>query len=125
MCTLSIPRPGEVVKAWMPETEEVCSPGRKFRPVFVVATDDRNGRTEVLCVYGTSQHIDRIGRGEFVVSCSDLPLEKPTKFSFRKMFWLPLDKTYFTDYEQQVSFGNLPVKYRRMLAFAAKEAGLG
>jgi hypothetical protein len=78
----------------MPETEEVCSPGRKFRPVFVVATDDRNGRTEVLCVYGTSQHIDRIGRGEFVVSCSDLPLEKPTKFSFRKMFWLPLDKTY-------------------------------
>jgi len=124
MSQLESPCPGEVVGAWMPETEEVCSPGSKFRPVLVMAVDEHDGQIDVLCAYGTSQNVDRVGRGEFVVTPADLRLEKTTKFCLRKMYWLPLEASYFARNGAQAVAGRLSSKLLSKLAFAAKEVGL-
>lgn len=121
---LSIPEPGEVIRVWMPEAEDVFSPGPKFRPVLVLAVDERDGRTEVQVAYGTSQQTDRRNLGEFVVSLSEFSLEKTTKFTLAKTYWLPLTPEYFVSDGEQCFMGKLPVSARYKLRFAAEEMGL-
>jgi hypothetical protein len=124
MRALAVPEPGDIVKIWMPEREDVFRPGPKFRPVLILAVDERDGCAEVQVVYGTSQRTDRRDSGEFVVFPSELPLEKPTKFALAKTYWLPLTPEYFVSNGQQCYVGRLAGKATDRLRFAAKEVGL-
>ncbi|MBZ9574527.1 hypothetical protein [Modicisalibacter sp. MOD 31.J] len=86
---------GAVVFAWLPEDEAPHHPGPKFRPVLVV---DMDLERKQLCVaYGTSQRVDRCGRGEIVFTPKEIEkLSKPTKFCLGKAKWIPLSSSYLS-----------------------------
>ena len=86
---------GAIVFAWMPEQENPDLPGSKFRPVLIVGHDANRGLVHV--VYGTSQRVDREGRGEIVFGPHEVPgLSKSTKFCFRRSCWIPVKPSYFS-----------------------------
>ena len=65
------PRAGDIVDCRFPE--QVGTPGPKERPALVLqveeAVDDAQGRV-VIVAYATSQKVDRVYPGEFVITPS-------------------------------------------------------
>ena len=86
---------GAVIFAWYPHHDCVRKPGPKYRPVLITDIDNASGMIQV--AYGTSQHVDRQGRGEVVFNKTDMPgLCKVTKFCFLKTVWIPLSAQYLS-----------------------------
>lgn len=118
---------GQIIWGHFPEMEHVFADecGKTGRPCLVleVVDEGRDGQPEVLVAYGTSQHVERHGRGEFVLSTRDAPfLRKTTKFCLERRLWLPLAR-FVSDGRVDVA-GALPRNALRHLQQAAIEAGL-
>lgn len=103
MSNLSAPI-GAILRARFPQAEAILRPGPKVRPVLVLDTATRSdGRMEVLVAYGTSQHPERIGYGNFTVQAHQtVSLRYDTRFDLNKVFWLPLSSEIFVRGPQQV-----------------------
>lgn len=106
---------GAIVFAWFPEDENPHQPGPKFRPVIVVDLDHDNKRIRV--AYGTSQKVDRCGRGEISFAKGEINgLPKDTKFCLGKSKWIPLTKEYLADGKKSggvTVLGRVPAKRAR------------
>lgn len=127
MQTSSPVQAGQIIWGQFPEMEHVFADecGKAGRPCLVLEVVDqgRDGQPEVLVAYGTSQHVERHGRGEFVLSTGDAPfLRKTTKFCLERRLWLPLAR-FMSDGRVDVA-GALPRSALRHLQQAAIEAGL-
>lgn len=97
MGAIFTPHAGQIVLAWMPESEQVCAPGPKFRPVLILECAIGNHEQhEALVSYGTSQQTGICRLGEFTIHPGpETLLKKPTKFSLLKRMWLPLSVEFF------------------------------
>ena|SRR5450830_1760506 len=117
---------GAIVRVWFPETESVLQPGPKFRPCLVLGIDSSStSPTRVLVAYGTSQHTERHGLGEFVVKKTTVPqLDCDTKFCLTKALWLPLSGAYFASGGRQLQPVALPKSLYSELYEASREAKL-
>lgn len=127
MQTSSPPQAGQIIWGRFPEMEHVFADecGKAGRPCLVLEMSDegRNGSPEVLVAYGTSQHTERQGRGEFVLTVKEAPcLRKSTKFCLERRMWLPLAR--FAASGQVEVAGALPRNALVRLQRAAVEAGL-
>lgn len=100
-----LPRPGQLVGCWFPTDEDPFAPGDKFRPAFVMATDDRYelDHPRVLLAYGTGQrtsskpgatalqaHQFELGKGE-----GGNQLQEETRFNCERQVWLPFTEEWF------------------------------
>lgn len=86
---------GAVLFAWFPDSQTATEPGCKYRPVFVVDVDWEN--MKILCAYGTSQHLDRVGLGEIMFTPEEISgLTSDTKFCLGCTKWMPLTSEYLT-----------------------------
>jgi hypothetical protein len=102
MTTVSFPAPdpGDIVWCRFPEMESI-RPGPKPRPGLVVSVDDSMSPVRVRVAYGTTQHLDRLGKGDFVITEQDgaayraTGLAHPTKFQFRKLVVLDYTDLWF------------------------------
>lgn len=84
---------GAILFAWMPQDENPHQPGPKFRPVLVINADPSAKR--ILVAYGTSQNVQRCGRGEITFGTDEVPgLTKDTKFCLAKAKWIPVSPEY-------------------------------
>jgi len=94
------PQPGDIVWCRFPE-ERLPKPGPKARPALVLQVGEDKGRPVVAVAYGTSQKVDRLYPGEFVIALSDREaydaagLSHPTKFDLRRTFELDYHDTWF------------------------------
>lgn len=127
MQTSSPLQAGQIIWGRFPEMERVHDDncGKEGRPCLVLETTDygRDGGAEVLVAYGTSQHTERHGRGEFVLTRQEAPfLMKDTKFCMVRRLWLPFAK--FARGGQVDVAGVLPRSALRRVQQAAIEAGL-
>ena len=91
------PRAGDIVDCRFPE--QVGTPGPKERPALVLqveeAVDDAQGSV-VIVAYATSQKVDRVYPGEFVITPSaGTGLTKATKFDLVRRHRLPFDDNWF------------------------------
>lgn len=86
---------GAFLFAWLPEDQHPHQPGPKFRPTIVVDVDPQTRR---LCLaYGTSQKVDRNGRGEITFTKDEIQgLTKDTKFCLGKSKWVPMTAEYLS-----------------------------
>lgn len=96
----------------------------KFRPTLVV---DYNPQThELQVVYGTSQHTERLDRGQIRFTPTEIPgLSKTTKFSLCSTAWLPVKPEYFFSKSTQTFqiIGRIPSHRYTDLLLAITEAG--
>jgi len=84
---------GAILFAWLPEDETPHQPGPKFRPVLVINADPKAKR--LLVAYGTSQNVERNGKGEITFRTTEVPgLTKDTKFCMAKAKWIPVSPQY-------------------------------
>ena len=92
----SAPKPGDIVQCRFPESA-FAIPGPKERPALVTKVETRAGSVDVEVAYGTSQGIDDVHPGEFVVRMSDpdAGLHKDTKFDLCAIVALPFDTDWF------------------------------
>ena len=94
------PQPGDIVWCRFPE-ERLPKPGPKARPALVLQVGEDQGRPVVAVAYGTSQKVDRLYPGEFVIALLDREaydaagLSHPTKFDLRRTFELDYNDTWF------------------------------
>ena len=94
------PQPGDIVWCRFPE-ERLPKPGPKARPALVLQVGEDQGRPVVAVAYGTSQKVDRLYPGEFVIALSDREaydaagLSHPTKFDLRRTFELDYNDAWF------------------------------
>lgn len=94
------PQPGDIVWCRFPE-ERLPKPGPKARPALVLQVGEDLGRPVVVVAYGTSQKVDRLYPGEFVIAPSDREaydaagLSHPTKFDLRRTFELNYNDVWF------------------------------
>ena len=94
------PQPGDIVWCRFPE-ERLPKPGPKARPALVLQVGEDQGRPVVAVAYGTSQKVDRLYPGEFVIALSDREaydaagLSHPTKFDLRRTFELDYNDIWF------------------------------
>lgn len=128
---LSAPRVGAIIRGRFPEQEDVFDDhrGKCRRPLLVLAIERQgDGATEVLVAYGTSQHINRCGRGEFVLTTEQAPfLNTATKFCLCRRLWLPLSTRHFpmgSSAGRCDVLGALPRNVLARVEQAATEAGL-
>lgn len=123
----SSPHAGQILVGRFPEMEHVFADecGKAGRPCLVLeVTDEGYGvGPEVLVAYGTSQHTERQGCGEFVLSTQEAPfLRKTTKFCLQRRLWLPLSR--FTSGGKLSVAGQLPRTALARVQRAAVEAQL-
>lgn len=112
---------GAIVFVWLPEEGASSQPGPKFRPVYILDVVD--GRAKV--AYGTSQRTREIFRGEFLIAHAEFPsLDKDTKFSLRRHYWIPLNEAFFTRNGKLVSLGRLTPVLSQRVVTAAEEVGM-
>lgn len=84
---------GAILFAWLPEDENPHHPGPKFRPVLVINADPNAKR--ILVAYGTSQNVERNGKGEITFRTDEVPgLSKDTKFCLAKAKWIPVSPEF-------------------------------
>jgi len=94
------PQPGDIVWCRFPE-ERLPKPGPKARPALVLQVGEDRGRPIVAVAYGTSQKIDRLYPGEFVIAPSDREaydaagLSHSTKFNLGRTFELDYNDVWF------------------------------
>lgn len=114
---------GAILFAWMPDDQDPHRPGPKYRPVLVVKADPSTKR---LCVaYGTSQHVERNGKGEVTFRKEDVEgLSKDTKFCFRNMKWIPVAPEYLSRNRTRGNpdlLGFIPKEYYKDVAHRLQE----
>lgn len=126
MQDLFAPTAGAILCVWMPESEHVCVPGPKFRPVLLLdRARQEDGTLEVLVAYGTSQQTNCQGRADFVLRSAEAKfLHHDTKFRLEKRMWLPVTQAFFTNNGHVQILGSVPPTALRRLLIAAKEAGI-
>ena len=84
---------GAVILVRFPEDEHPNHPGPKRRPSLVAEIDHESRR--LLVAYGTSQNVNRNGRGEITIRPCDIPgLNKDTKFCLAKARWIPITEEF-------------------------------
>ena len=100
MANFAPPRPGDIVYCRFPE-KHLLRPGPKPRPALVLAIGELNGEPYVQVAYGTSQAINDLHAGEFVITENDgdayaaAGLSFPTKFDMRAVSELPYNEDWF------------------------------
>jgi hypothetical protein len=106
--------------AWFPEHDHPNQPGPKYRPVIVL---DVNSHTkEILVAYGTSQQVERNGRGEFILEQKHLVgLTANTKFCCDYRRWMPATDEYLFKNGKNRILGHLPKSYYSALMQAIRE----
>lgn len=107
-------------------------PGPKPRPALVFSVTEREDGIAVTVVYGTSQKIDRLAAGEFVIRKADhkaayemAGLSYDTKFDLRNRVELPWSDSFFAvppnpAHGQTPKLGSLHIGMKRALEAAAK-----
>lgn len=94
------PEPGDIVWCRFPEVR-FPKPGPKPRPALVLQIGEVEGHPVVVVAYGTSQKVDRLYAGEFVIAPSDREayeaagLSHPTKFDLSRTFALDYNDSWF------------------------------
>jgi hypothetical protein len=94
------PKPGDIVWCKFPEHASL-KPAPKSRPALVPKVGENAGATWVRVAYGTSQEVDKLFPGEFVIIPSDgdaysiSALSYPTKFNLASTFELPFNEDWF------------------------------
>lgn len=97
----ALPAPGDIVWCWFPEVPGM-EPGPKPRPALVMRVTRKEDGDEISVVYGTSQNLRQLRRGEFAITRDQHPsafalagLAYDTKFDFKTMVDLPWSERYF------------------------------
>lgn len=123
---LFAPQAGAIWLVWFPESEEVFSPGPKFRPAVILdANRKQDGTLEVLVAYGTTKRTKERRLDEFVVRAEQpLRLRADTKFKLGKLAWLPVTEQWFSKAGACVHLGNVPLKSMQDFMLACRAAGL-
>ena len=87
---------------WCLFPETLGTPGPKPRPALVLQVfDDDAPEFWVQAVYGTSQKVNKLYRGEFLISNTNVAafrlagLSYPTKFDFKHRLDLPYNNEWF------------------------------
>lgn len=94
------PKPGDIVWCKFPQHASL-KPGPKSRPSLVLKVGEKAAATWVQVAYGTSQKVDKLFPGEFVITPSDgdaysiSGLSYPTKFNLASTFELPFNEDWF------------------------------
>lgn len=94
------PKPGDIVWCKFPQHASL-KPGPKSRPALVLKVGEKAAATWVQVAYGTSQKVDKLFPGEFVITPSDgdayaiSGLSYPTKFNLASAFELPFNEDWF------------------------------
>jgi hypothetical protein len=94
------PEPGDIVYCRFPE-KGLPGPAAKPRPALVLTVGEIDGNPAVAVAYGTSQNMDRLHSGEFLIGPADgeaytlAGLSLPTKFDLRSVKELPYDERWF------------------------------
>lgn len=95
------PKPGDIVWCRFPEEGDL-KPAPKSRPALVLSVGVIGEETAVVIAYGTSQKVDRLYGGEFVIVPGDgaafltSGLSYPTKFNLARRVELPYNERWFT-----------------------------
>jgi hypothetical protein len=97
----ALPRVGDILLCLFPEdgTRRI---GPKPRPALVIEVAGRLKPPRLRVCAGTHRHLQDLHPWEFIISpdnesaweCSGLV--EPTKFSLKKITWLPFDRQFFT-----------------------------
>ena len=123
------PAAGDIVWCRFPHLPGQA-PGPKPRPALVLKVIERDDGIEDTVVYGTSQRVDRLLRGEFAITKLGHPaayraagLSFDTKFDFRKAVALPWNDSFFAvppnaPYGQRPQLGVLHPSLMRSAATA-------
>jgi len=97
----ALPAPGDIVWCWFPEVPGM-EPGPKPRPALVMRVTRKEDGDEISVVYGTSQNLRQLRRGDFAITRDQHPsafalagLAYDTKFDFKTMVDLPWSERYF------------------------------
>ena len=94
------PKPGDIVWCKFPQVA-LPKPGPKSRPALVLKVGEQAAATWVQVAYGTSQKVDKLFPGEFVITPSDgdayaiSGLSYATKFDLASTFELPFNEDWF------------------------------
>lgn len=92
----SPPKAGDIVQCRFPQ-DLFPSPGPKERPALVTKAEIRAGSVDVEVAYGSSQRVNDIRPGQFVIRKvdPDAGLQKDTKFDLCNIVALPFDTDWF------------------------------
>lgn len=129
---LEVPAPGDIVWCWFPEAGPPLQPGRKPRPVFVIATDDDPPPLRLYVAYGTSRKLNQLYAGEFCITPDDSlaftssGLSYATKFNLAKAVVLPYLAPWFARApgKQSPVVGKIHPSLARRIQAAARAVGL-
>ena len=94
------PKPGDIVWCKFPQRASL-HPGPKSRPALILKVGEKASATWVQTAYGTTQKVDRLFPGEFLITVSDgdayaiSGLSYPTKFNLASTFELPFNEDWF------------------------------
>lgn len=127
----AVPRAGDILLCLFPEdgTRRI---GPKPRPALVIEVAGRLDPPRLRVCAGTHRHIHDLYPWEFIVSPDDesawecAGLVEPTKFSLKKVSWLPFDRQFFVlpRGSNSPKLGVLHASLGQEFSPAAKAAGL-
>jgi len=127
------PDPGDIVWCRFPERPR-DRPGPKPRPALVLIVTEHEDGIAVSVAYGTSQKLDRLVVGEFLLRKADnaaafqlAGLSHDTKFDLGKTVELPWNETFFAvapeaRFGQTPKLGSLHASMMKAVAGAARAA---
>jgi PemK-like, MazF-like toxin of type II toxin-antitoxin system len=125
------PEPGDIVWCRFPERPR-DRPGPKPRPALVLVVTEHEDGTAVTVAYGTSQKLDRLMAGEFVIRKADnaaayllAGLSFDTKFDLGKTVAVTWNDTFFAvapeaKYGQTPKLGSLHAGMMKTATSAAR-----
>lgn len=128
-----LPQPADIVLSRFPMHLAKSLPGPKTRTCLVLFIYDEDHAVEI--AYGTSQKVDKIYRGEFLISANDSGFQgtgllKSTKFDLNNRVIVPFDNIWFSPpMSGKISspppkIGRVQLEHHNALLKAWKEAGL-
>ncbi len=128
-----LPQPADIVLARFPLHLAKHLPGPDARTCLVLFIYDDDHAVEI--AYGTSQKLDKIYKGEFLISANDpgfqgTGLRKSTKFNLKNRVIVPFDNEWFTPPRSgriaspPPKIGRVQLEHHNALAKAWREAGL-
>lgn len=130
--SIEAPAPGDIAWCWFPEAGTPIQPGRKPRPVFVIASDNDPLPLRLYVAYGTSRKLNNLFAGEFCITPDDgvafevSGLNYPTKFNLAKAVVLPYQAPWFTlaPGKQSSILGKIHPSLARRIQAAARVVGI-
>lgn len=128
-----LPQPADILLARFPTHLAKDLPGPKTRTCLVLFIYEEDHAVEI--AYGTSQKLDRVYKGEFLISANEpgfqgTGLRKDTKFDLTNRVIVPFDNSWFAPpYSGHISspppkIGRVQLEHRDALRKAWDEAGL-